>query len=89
VNASVRDPGEVSGITEPKAMLSPIKRFRPGMGSVVLVKRQELVDCTSFIVSVINLRAGRIENPRGRCLRAPFFWSMMAKTVAVTAPTVA
>ena len=37
---------------------------------------------------VNRLRVGRIENPRGRYLRALFFRSMMAKTVAVTPSTV-
>ena len=65
-------------------MFGPVEWHRPGMGPVIGVKRQQLVDRAPFVVGVINLRGGGIENFRSGSFRALLFWAVMAKAVAVT-----
>src|SRR5205814_3135733 len=81
MNASIRNPREIARVAEAQTMFSLIKRLGPWMRPVILIKREQLVDCAPFIVGVIDLSVSGIKNSCSRSVRALFFCPMMAKTV--------
>src|SRR5207253_182783 len=50
MNALIRNPREIARVAEAQTMFGSVKRRGPWMRPVILVKRQQLVDRTPFIV---------------------------------------